>query len=178
MREYGTDMVQDIEATLPRAFISVEVGLEMSSHHDGQGPFSGSTALSGTRLGICCRGRLFGSRFLPFPALFLSRPWTIGGVCGTPSIRMVGMLMFLWKARSGWRSFSDKRSAHWTRFRTTGSKCVLRTPCSSYSRAASDRDGRDVRSCGGTYREKPRGILLVSCLAFNLARISLSERAL
>lgn len=37
---------------------------------------------------------------------------------------------------------------------------------------------RDVRSCGGTYREKPRGILLVSCLALSLARISRSERAL
>lgn len=38
--------------------------------------------------------------------------------------------------------------------------------------------GRDVCSCGGTYREKPRGILLVSCLALSLARISRSERAL
>jgi hypothetical protein len=38
--------------------------------------------------------------------------------------------------------------------------------------------GRDVRSWGGTYREKPRGILLVSCLALSLARISRSERVL
>ena len=145
-------MVHNVNRTLPRAFISAYVGLEMSSHHDGQDLFSERPALSGTGLGICSRGALFGSRCLPLPALPRSRLWGIGGVRGTPSTLMVGRLLVLRRTRSGWRSFSDRRSACWTRSRTTGSKCVLKTPCSSYCGTESDADvfGRDVRNCCGT----------------------------
>jgi hypothetical protein len=136
-------VVQDTNRTLPRAFISAYVGLETSSHQDS---FSGPTASSRTGLGMCSRGALLGSRCLPFPVF----TWLIRGgeVMGPRAESMVAVLL----TRSGWRNFSDQRSAWWTRLRTAGSKWVLKTPCSSNWRAGSDIDvlALHVRSCGGT----------------------------
>jgi len=147
-------VAQNTNGTLPRALMSVYVGLETSSHHDGQDTFSEPTATSGTGLGICSRSVLLGSRILPFPALLRSWLLVIGGRGGMPSMvtSIIGILLSSRMTRSGWRSFSDERSAFWTRFRTTGSKCVLKTPCSSYWRTGSNTGvlDLDVRSCGGT----------------------------
>ena len=102
-------MVHDINGTLPRAFISVYVGLDTSNHHDGQDPFSEPAASSGIDLGTCSRGALLGSRRLPFPVF----PWVIGGEEFMRPIAesMVAALLAFWVSRSGWRNFSDKRRA-------------------------------------------------------------------
>ena len=120
-------VVQGTNSTLPSALISAYVGLETSNHHDGQDPFSEPVALSGMGLGMCSRRTLLGSRCLP---LLRSRLWVIGGEgdMSSMTVSIVGILLASWAALPGWRNFSDMRSACWTRLRTAGSKCVLKTP--------------------------------------------------